>query len=73
MQPPALDIDNIFKYHQPRADQLPKYEAIREAARVFARVLLENTPRGADQSSAVRHLRESVMTANAAIALDGKL
>jgi hypothetical protein len=70
---PTLDVENIFTYHAPRPDQLPKYEAIREAAKRFARVLLDNSPRGADQSAAVRHVREAVMTANAAIALDGKL
>lgn len=73
MAPPTFDVDEIFRYHPPSPDRLPKYEAIREAARTFAHVLLEHTPRGADQSAAVRHLRECVMTANASIALGGKL
>lgn len=67
---PALDVDNIFRYHAPTPEQLPRYEAIREAARIFARVILDSTPHGADQSASIRHLRECVMTANAAIALD---
>jgi hypothetical protein len=62
-------IDNIFTYHPPTGDQPQQYEAIREAARTFAKVLVKNTPEGADQAAAVRHLREAVFTANAGIAL----
>jgi hypothetical protein len=47
-------------------------EAIRSAARTFAEVLIANTPLSADQTAAVRKLRECVMTANASIALGGK-
>jgi len=64
------DIEHIFMYHAPKPDQLPKYNAIRGAALVFAQVLLENTPSSADQTAAIRLLRECVMTANAAIALE---
>lgn len=69
---PAV-IEALFTYHAPRPEQLPKYQAIRDAAKIFAKVLVENTPKGPDQSAAVRHLRECVMTANAAIALEGKV
>ena len=67
------DLENIFVYHAPRADQLPKYQAVREAALTFAKVLDVNVPDGADKSAALRQLRECVMTANATIALDGKI
>ena len=73
MTKPQLDLENIFKYHPPSAEQLPKYETIREAAKQFARVILDNTLPGADQTAAIRKLRECVMTANASIALEGKL
>lgn len=65
-------LDDIFTYHAPRPDQIPKYNAIREAARIFAQVLVENTPSSADQTVAIRKLRELVMSANQSIALDGK-
>ena len=39
----------------------------------FARVLLVNTPSGPDQSAAIRMIRETVMTANATVALGGRL
>jgi hypothetical protein len=61
----------VFTYHPPDDAQRVAYERIREEAREFARVLLEHTPRCADQSAALRLLRDCVMTANAAIALRG--
>jgi len=68
-----MDLDNIFKYHSPTPDQLPKYANIRAAAHVFAKTIVDNTPPGADQTAAVRKVREAAFTANASIALDGKL
>ena len=68
-----MDINHVFKYHAPTADQLPRYEAIREAAKEFARVVEANTIPCADQSAALRHIRDAVMTANASIALGGRL
>lgn len=68
-----FDLDNIFKYHAPSAEQLPKYEALRAAAKQFAQAIVDNAPAGADQAAAIRHVREAVMTANAAIALHGTL
>jgi hypothetical protein len=68
-----VDIDNIFTYHSPTPDQLPKYEAIRAKAKELGHVIIENTPTSADQTAAIRLLREAVMTANAAIALKGQL
>lgn len=64
------EIDNVFSYHAPTGDQPARYEAIRAAAKEFALVLVANTPKSADQTAAVRKLRESVMTANASIALE---
>lgn len=65
-------LQHWFTYHKPSPDQLPKYEAIRDAGLAFAKVLVENTPPSADQTAAVRKVREAVMTANAAIACEGK-
>jgi hypothetical protein len=68
-----MDINNVFSYHAPKGDQPQKYEAIRAAAKAFAQVIVDNTPACADQTAAIRKLREAVMTANAAIALEGNL
>lgn len=67
-----MDIDHIFKYHAPKSDQIDKYQTIRDGAKAFAEIVIANTPASADQTAAIRKLRECVMTANAAIALDGK-
>lgn len=68
-----VDTKHVFMHHPPTPEQLPKYAHLREAARVFADTIIEYTPQCADQSAALRHVREAVMTANAAIALDGTL
>lgn len=60
-----------FTYHKPTPDQAPKYNAIREAAKSLAFLILETTPPSPDQTAALRKLREVVMTANAAIACNG--
>ncbi len=65
-------LDTWFTYHSPTPEKLPRYTAIRAAAKVLAETILENTPASADQSDAIRKVREAVMTANAAIACDGQ-
>lgn len=64
-------LDNIFSYHAPTESDIVKYKNIREAGKALAKAIIENTPGCADQSAAIRKVRESVMTANAAIALRG--
>lgn len=66
-------IEHWFSYHPPKGEvDVEKYQRIREAGKQFALVVAENTPNCADQSAALRKIREAVMTANAAIACDGK-
>lgn len=64
------EINELFTYHAPKPEQLVRYQAIRDAAKRFAGCLVENTSPSADQTAAIRLLRESVMTANASIALE---
>lgn len=64
------DLVTYFTYHPPTSLQQVKYVKIREAALDFARLLVESTPTGADQSAAIRKLRECVMVANQAIACE---
>lgn len=64
------DIEELFTYHAPRAYQAERYQAIRDAAKVFALAIVKNTYPSADQSAAIRHLRECIFTANASIALE---
>ena len=68
-----FDLDHIFTYHAPMGDQIYNYNRIRAAAKVFASILLDCTPVSADQSDAIRKLRECVHMANSSIALEGRL
>ena len=72
---PGIDqeqLKNWFTYHPPEANDSAHYNAIRDAALVFSQVIVEHTPPSADQTAAIRKVRESVMTANASIACKGK-
>lgn len=63
------EIEELFTYHPVVGDQALRYAAVRSSAKVLAHTIIENTPASADQTASIRKLRESVMTANAAIAL----
>jgi hypothetical protein len=65
-------LKNWFTYHPPTEGDQVKYETIRREALHFVRLLVLNTPEGPDQTTAIRKVREAVMTANAAIATAGK-
>lgn len=64
-------LEEVFTYHAPSDEQKIAYHHVRESAKMFANTILEYVPHCADQNAALRHLREAVMTANAAIALEG--
>lgn len=64
------DLNNMFTYHAPSGTQACRYHDIREAGKHMAQVILASTPPSADQSAAIRQVRQAVMTANAAIALE---
>lgn len=66
------DLEEIFQYHAPDADQRVAYEKLRGAAKDFAQAIVELVPSSADQTAAIRLVRQAVMTANAGIALRGK-
>lgn len=68
----AEEIENWFTYHTPNDTQQMSYKAIREAAKTLAQVIVNNTPPSADQSAAIRKVREAVHAANASIACGGK-
>ncbi len=65
-------LENWFTYHSPSPEQLPKYQAIRAAGLNLAEIIRDNTLPSADQTAAIRKVREACMTANAAIACNGE-
>ena len=70
MQITPSTVDEVFSYHAPSVEQIPKYERLRHEARLFARTLLELCPPSRELSMALSHLQEGVMCANASIALN---
>lgn len=67
---PYLDLDNIFTYHAPLGDQAERYTRLREAAKEFAKLIVELTPESAEQTLAIRDVQRATMLANAAIAIN---
>jgi hypothetical protein len=62
---------NRLDYHAPNRTQIPRYQAIRDAAKAFVTVLVRNTPAFSDDAeAAIRTLEATVMMANKAIALE---
>jgi hypothetical protein len=65
------DLENWFTYHKPTDADIPAYQEIRDAGRKLANAIVKNTPPSADQTAAIRKVREAVMTANQARACGG--
>ena len=51
--------------------EIERYKRVREAGKAFAEVILAETPGCADQTVAIRRVREAVMISNQAIACYG--
>ena len=66
-------LKTIFTYHAPRGDQPERYAKIREAGWFLAKTILECCPDCADRTVAIRRVREAVMVANAAVALEAEV
>lgn len=66
------ELEAFFTYHAPTPEQIPRYQAVRDAAKAFALVIASNVPEGQGLLGAIWKLRECVMVANQAIALEGK-
>jgi hypothetical protein len=68
---PTLEtLDALFDYHAHTEETGRKYGALTEAAKAFAKTILESCPDCADRSAAVHTVREACWIAGAAIALD---
>lgn len=63
-------LDNIFSYHAPINNQPKRYETIRNAGKVFAKIINNSCPDSREKSIAITKLQETVMFANAAIAIN---
>jgi hypothetical protein len=65
-----MNVNEVFTYHTPKGDQPARYEALRAKARELATLIQDSTPQSREQSVALTNLQQTVMWANAAIAIN---
>ena len=63
-----MNLEHNFTYHSPKDGQPAMYEAIRDAALEYARLIDVLVPNGREKSLAFTKLEEVVFWANAGIA-----
>ncbi len=68
-----FDPEYVFSHHSATPEKLAHYEAIHQAAKTFAQVILERVPNCADRDGVLHLLREASMLACSAVSLDGRL
>jgi hypothetical protein len=66
----GFDVDRVFMYHPPSGTQSARYLAIRDKARELAHLINNSTPASREQSLAFTSLQQTVMWANASIAIN---
>lgn len=62
------DLDKVYTYHAPKADQPAKYVQLRDKAKELAMLVVELCPDSRERSLALTKIEESSMWANASIA-----
>lgn len=60
--------ENSFSYHEPKGDQVTRYELLREVGKVLAYAIENNCPSSRERSLAITKLEEAIMWANKSIA-----
>ena len=66
------EIEDLFSYHPPTPEQRGTYEEINAAFVECAKKIAPLLPGGPGKTVAVRKLSDARMSANAAVALNGK-
>ena len=66
----TVRLGKTFTYHPVVKDQQRRYVQIRETARSFAILIADACPESREKSTALTKLQETVMWANAAIAIN---
>jgi hypothetical protein len=62
-------LDEIFTYHAPKGDQPKRYELLRNSGKSLAALIIQNCPESEERGLALDKLRETIMWANASIAV----
>lgn len=71
----AIDQEKLshwFERHPVLPEEEMLYESVRHQAKAFAQSILDHTPPCADQSDAIRKVREALLMAHSAIACGGR-
>lgn len=61
-------LENDFTYHRPPAEKVEVFKKLRDTAKDLAHLIVDVTPAGREQSTALTKLEEAIFHANAAIA-----
>jgi hypothetical protein len=64
------ELKAIFSYHRPSTNQPERYEHLRSAAYELALDIVTLTPPSREQALAITSLQQTIMWANAAIAIN---
>ena len=62
------DLDNTYKHHEPKNDQVARYQNIRDYGKVLSGLVMAEVPESRERSLALTKIDEAVMWANAGIA-----
>jgi hypothetical protein len=62
------ELENIFTYHSPTPEMIPKFALIREKAKELAYLIKRTVPESKEQTIATNMVESAVMWANAGIA-----
>ncbi len=62
-------LTEIFTYHAPTPDQLPKYTELRAAGKFVATLINDLCPESREKSVAITLIQQAIQMANAAIAI----
>lgn len=65
-------IENTFTYHRPFGDQPQRYEVLRKLAKAMAHTIQATCPESREKALALTNLQQTVMWANASIAINEK-
>jgi hypothetical protein len=65
---PNRNIENNFKYHEPKEGQPEKYELLRNEGKKLAYHILQNCPNSREKDISIMKLEEVIFWANASIA-----
>lgn len=63
-------IENTFTYHAPTSEQIQKYAELRDLGKRLAYLIADSCPDSREKSLAFTNLQQTIMWANAAIAIN---